>query len=143
LPQQSGISEPQPQPHHCLCRARPGNPEGAAPAAPSLFAKVLRTTEKYPTLSNKNDIFGTALVGSYMNSKGGTMTTAQDINNFLTQKKSRPVCDDCIAKNLELPNRQQSAAVTLALGTTSDFTREVTKCSICGDEKITTQALRI
>lgn len=63
------------------------------------------------------------------------MSIAQDINDFLTGRAPAAFCDDCIAEALHLPARQQSALRTGALGTTSDFTRQLGECSNCGTEK--------
>jgi len=68
------------------------------------------------------------------------MAVAQTINDLLTQRAPDSLCDDCIAEALNLKRRQQSAQVTQALGTTSDFTRLINICSNCGDDKTVTQA---
>ena len=62
-------------------------------------------------------------------------TIAWRVNEFITKRKPLAVCDDCIASSLHLSRRQQSARVTGALETTSDFVRETDECSICGAEK--------
>jgi hypothetical protein len=66
---------------------------------------------------------------------GPIMSRAQDINDFVKRREPAAFCDDCIAKKLELPRRQQSAAITETLGTTTDFTREHGLCSVCASEK--------
>lgn len=62
-------------------------------------------------------------------------TIAWRVNNYITEQKPRAVCDDCIASSLRLSRRHQSARVTGALETTSDFIREIDQCAVCGDQK--------
>lgn len=62
-------------------------------------------------------------------------TIAQRVNDFLTKGRPRAFCDDCIADALKLSRRQQSARVTGALETTSDFVREDDECAVCGSVK--------
>ena len=59
-------------------------------------------------------------------------TIAQQVNSYITKHRPRAYCDDCIASALDLSRRQQSARVTGALETTSDFTREQDECAGCG-----------
>jgi hypothetical protein len=61
------------------------------------------------------------------------MVTAQRVNDFISQRG--PVCDPCIAKELRLSSSSQASQITGALGTTSDFIREIVVCSICHHEK--------
>lgn len=62
-------------------------------------------------------------------------TIAQRVNSFITEKRPDAICDDCIAASLNLSRRQQSARVTGALETTSDFDRQIGICTLCRDEK--------
>ena len=62
-------------------------------------------------------------------------TIAERVNQFITVQKPRAICDDCIAAHLDLSRRQQSARVTGALETTSDFIRETGECGQCKNEK--------
>lgn len=62
-------------------------------------------------------------------------TIASRVNEFITGQRPQAVCDDCIASRLHLSRRQQSARVTGALETTTDFEREVDQCAICGHDK--------
>ncbi len=59
------------------------------------------------------------------------MTVAERINKFITEIRPEAVCDGCIAVELKL-RPQQVNQVTLALGTTSDFDRDLGDCSMCG-----------
>jgi hypothetical protein len=70
------------------------------------------------------------------------MTVAQRINQFIGKLGTSAWCDDCIAKALSLPRRQQVAAVTIALGTTSDFIREPGICPKCDSVKEVIRAHR-
>jgi hypothetical protein len=63
---------------------------------------------------------------------------AEQVNNYLTKRRPDAVCDSCIADNLKL-RHQQANRVTMALGTTSDFTREPGVCVDCDRELITTR----
>lgn len=62
-------------------------------------------------------------------------TIAWRVNEFITRAKPRAYCDDCIANAIKLSRRQQSARVTGALETTSDFVRELDECAGCGTQK--------
>jgi hypothetical protein len=62
-------------------------------------------------------------------------TIAQRVNDYITKARPRAVCDDCISDALSLSRRQQSARVTGALETTSDFFRNEDECAICGSVK--------
>lgn len=67
---------------------------------------------------------------------------AEQVNRYITAQAPEPLCDDCIAGELMLTSRQQAFHVTTALGTTSDFTRRLGTCSMCGDEKKVIRAHR-
>lgn len=58
----------------------------------------------------------------------------QRVNTYICGAGGYPVCDDCIHKALELPQRQQVQQITSTLGTTRDFTRAIGECSICHKE---------
>jgi hypothetical protein len=45
------------------------------------------------------------------------------------------ICDDCIAKELGLPRRQEAQAATAALSATREFTRSRGQCSRCSDSR--------
>ena len=62
-------------------------------------------------------------------------TIAQRVNDYVTKARPRAFCDDCIGEALSLSRRQQSARVTGALETTSDFSRELDECAGCGSVK--------
>jgi hypothetical protein len=62
-------------------------------------------------------------------------TIAQRVNDYITQGKPRAYCDDCISDALKLSRRQQSARVTGALETTSDFDRVEDECATCAGVK--------
>jgi hypothetical protein len=66
------------------------------------------------------------------------MIIAERVNQYLTKRRPNEVCDSCIADHLKL-RHQQANRVTMALGTTSDFTRVSGLCVDCGRELITTR----
>jgi hypothetical protein len=66
------------------------------------------------------------------------MIIAQQVNNYITQRSPDEICDSCIADHLKL-RHQQANRVTMALGTTSDFTRGLGVCVDCDRELITTR----
>jgi len=70
-------------------------------------------------------------------------TVAERINEYLT-KRPVPICDDCLAKALGLRRRQQAAAVTLTLGTTTGFNRYDGACIDCSGpaEKVISRSRR-
>ena len=66
------------------------------------------------------------------------MIIAEKVNRYLTQRRPDEVCDSCVADHLGF-RHQQANRVTMALGTTSDFTRETGQCADCDRELITTR----
>ena len=66
------------------------------------------------------------------------MIVAERVNHYLAQRRPDEVCDSCVADHLKL-RHQQANRVTMALGTTSDFTRKSGQCCDCGRELITTR----
>lgn len=64
-----------------------------------------------------------------------TELVAQRINEHITLEKPNAWCDSCIVKNLFLTAHAHSAQITAALGTTSDFVREMGECSICHEPR--------
>jgi hypothetical protein len=62
-------------------------------------------------------------------------TIAQRVNSYITNARPQAFCDDCITQALQLSRRQQSARVTGALETTSDFDRIEDACARCGSVK--------
>jgi hypothetical protein len=69
------------------------------------------------------------------------MLAAQRINDFITAY-GKPICDGCIVRALDLVAYAQSSQITAALGTTSDFTRERGRCSVCNNERTVIYATR-
>ncbi|TPM30039.1 hypothetical protein [Mesorhizobium sp. B2-3-4] len=63
------------------------------------------------------------------------MLVAERVNQFITERKSKPVCDGCIVDGLKLTTQAHAAQITAALGTTSDFKRERGECSLCKNER--------
>jgi hypothetical protein len=63
------------------------------------------------------------------------LLAAQTINDFITAH-GKAICDGCIVRALGLAAHAQSAQITAALGTTSDFTRKRGHCSVCGNERL-------
>ena len=61
------------------------------------------------------------------------MIIAERVNLYLTARRPGEVCDACVASHLGL-RHQQANRVTMALGTTSDFTREMGVCADCERE---------
>lgn len=66
------------------------------------------------------------------------MIIAEQVNNYLTERRPDELCDACVAEQLQL-RHQQANRVTMALGTTSDFTRGPGVCVDCDRELITTR----
>ena len=62
------------------------------------------------------------------------MYIAQKINDFVTARQPKAICDECIGKALNLST--QTSQMTAALGTTSDFVREKGICAICKNKKV-------
>ncbi len=70
------------------------------------------------------------------------MILAERVNSILSERRGRAICDDCVAKALDVSPRNQINPITNALGTTRDFHRETGMCSDCGTEakKVTRRA---
>ena len=66
------------------------------------------------------------------------MIIAQRVNDYLTKRRADEVCDGCVASDLGL-RHQPANRVTMALGTTSDFTRKAGLCADCARELVTTR----
>ena len=66
------------------------------------------------------------------------MIIAERVNEFLTKRRPDELCDACVAAQLSL-RHQQANRVTMALGTTSDFSREPGRCVDCHRELVTTR----
>jgi hypothetical protein len=66
------------------------------------------------------------------------MIIAERVNEFLTKRRSDKLCDACVAAHLSL-RHQQANRVTMALGTTSDFSRGPGLCVDCRRELVTTR----
>jgi hypothetical protein len=66
------------------------------------------------------------------------MIIAEQVNQYLTERRPDEVCDACVAARLKV-RHQQANRVTMALGTTSDFTRGPSLCVDCGRERVTTR----
>jgi hypothetical protein len=65
------------------------------------------------------------------------MIIAERVNRYLTQRRPHELCDSCVADHLK--RHQQANRVTMALGTTSDFTRGPGVPVDCDRELVTTR----
>lgn len=68
------------------------------------------------------------------------MLVALRVNQFITGIFPRKVCDECVRSELKLRHVTQATPSTVALGTTSDFRREVAQWALCGNTRMTTCA---
>jgi hypothetical protein len=68
------------------------------------------------------------------------VTIAERLGKWLQQNRGA-YCDDCIARELQLPQRQQANRASNSLATISYFYRDRGTCSICGAEKKVIEAL--
>ena len=66
------------------------------------------------------------------------MNIAERVNQYVAQRRPEELCDSCIADHLQL-RHQQANRVTMALGTTSDFTRQAGLCVDCVRDLVTTR----
>lgn len=69
-----------------------------------------------------------------------TVTKPKLIATYLRDIKGCAICDDCLASQLELANRQQANVHTAAFAETSDFAKAEGICSVCQDTKLVTSA---
>ena len=65
---------------------------------------------------------------------------AQRVNDWITEHRPKPVCDNCIVDGLELTTPAHASQITAALGTTSDFIRTKGTCSVCKSERAVIKA---
>ena len=70
-----------------------------------------------------------------------TDQVAKDVIEWL-RKNDGQYCDDCIAKTLLLPDRNQVQHVTGAIAETTEFQRTQASCSLCYSVKLVTGATR-
>jgi ribosomal protein S14 len=70
------------------------------------------------------------------------LLVAQLVNEFISAHHPEPVCDGCIVKGAKLYQPAQAGQITTALGTTTDFVRELGECSICGAQRKVIRAVR-
>jgi hypothetical protein len=71
------------------------------------------------------------------------MTVEATVAAFVRSVKPQAMCDDCIAKSLQLgsgSNRAMARNATAGLRQTKDFTRAKGACSKCGKRKLVTHA---
>ena len=65
----------------------------------------------------------------------------QRVDEFVSDSRPAPFCDDCIAAALEFCQVAESRSVTEALGTTGDFSRKQDACSGCQEPKMVIRRL--
>jgi len=66
------------------------------------------------------------------------MLIAERVNQHITERRPDALCDACVAASLAILH-QQANRVTMALGTTSDFDRQMGVCVDCGREQKVTR----
>ncbi len=71
---------------------------------------------------------------------GPGRTVAERLGHWLRQNDGA-FCDDCLAKELLLPHRQQANRAANTLSHLSNFYRDRGCCSICGAAKKVIQAM--
>lgn len=69
-------------------------------------------------------------------------TVPERITDFLKERENTPYCDDCIARQLGLEQRQQAQQATSALGQTGKFLRSKGLCFDCGKDKMSIRFLK-
>lgn len=60
----------------------------------------------------------------------------QRVDEFVSDGRPEPFCDDCIAAALEFCHPEESRSVTEALASTGDFDRKQDQCSGCQEPKM-------
>jgi hypothetical protein len=68
------------------------------------------------------------------------MLVAQLVNDWVSERRPKAVCDNCIVEGLKLTTQAHSSQITAALGTTSDFIRSKSECSICKNARLVIRA---
>ena len=64
------------------------------------------------------------------------MTVLEDVRNLIGAMSPEAICDDCIAKRLELSVRQHANHKTRELSNGPAFDRRRGSCSVCGSVKL-------
>lgn len=67
-------------------------------------------------------------------------TVPEKIRDFLTDRKARMFCDDCVQERLGLKWRQQVQVITATLAVTGSFERKTGICCMCDKTKQVIQA---
>ena len=70
------------------------------------------------------------------------MTIPEPVYAFLRDRTPASVCDDCLAKQADVSQRQTVNTIASAFGLTTDFARQNGTCSLCHGEKLVTRSLR-
>jgi hypothetical protein len=70
------------------------------------------------------------------------VTIPERVYQFLRERTPAPVCDDCLAKQADVSQRQIVNTIASALGLTTDFARENGTCALCHGDKLVTRSLR-
>lgn len=66
------------------------------------------------------------------------MTIEERVAAFLRGHDGTNYCDDCLADEMGLEDRQQARNAAAALGASGDFDRGQRTCSVCGETKLVT-----
>jgi hypothetical protein len=69
------------------------------------------------------------------------MSTLESVGAFITRLSPHPVCDGCITKRLDLPNRQSTGQRTRELAGSNGYERRRDICSLCFGEVIVIRRL--
>ncbi len=70
------------------------------------------------------------------------MLVAQQVNNLITSRRPDAICDKCICEAMKFNSQAHAAQITGALGATSDFDRQLGRCTMCKNERIVIRATR-
>ncbi len=63
------------------------------------------------------------------------MTVLEKVRELIIKKSPMAICDDCIAKKLDLSVRQHANHKTRELAVMPKFDRRIDVCGICGSTK--------
>jgi len=79
--------------------------------------------------------------GSEGERRADLLWITQRVDEFVSDGRPEPFCDDCIAAALEFCQADEARLVTEALGSTGDFSRIQDQCSGCEEPKLVIRRL--
>lgn len=64
------------------------------------------------------------------------MSEHDDVEKLIIRLAPEPICDDCVADTLKLPDRDRAPRTTRELAGSNGFVRSRQTCAMCGMERV-------